>query len=563
MSFLSVENLQRLLLDLRHELREDGVDYRATNVPSKRLMYKIMCDIEEGEETAGMDGRVKTRLALATAVGFYRSSCKPAVPDQTDARRESLLEAAAASLRPAGDVAPAAINATCEPLTVGPFVHAQSPQRPRPGTTAKRFLVVNGYDRDWVAAPDRYRFRPDLRTNDAVFRGVRRIAATMLIVPREVVEVKASTSINPKASYRHAFGMPFPYLILNVDEFQNGACRASNEASSRALCHFVYDSCSETTHGRSYIYLKPMQEEALVFETPTSLDSMTLSVLQPSGALFNASKDGHRVKRVGTEVVNSDLLAVTLHKYFDINEFYEGDTVRFSTFDISVKGLVDAPAPSDDALWSGMDRFSDGAGATAYLVPAVESNNRGELYVRTELLSGIPVSGVRLATDSRSRTCLCVAVTGSGAAALSDPAALQAPPWTLSNTDPARARAAAGALMGGAWASSSGQDRAYVRGFNAFMNRVEGHRIEMISPPTTAENLTQTLFVRTPGVWEDADGQIGDFATDPQLFDALDKYARDATAEETTIGHVINMSLQVSVSFRIEVEQAPMPNWAA
>lgn len=445
----------------------------------------------------------------------------------------------------------------------------------------QRYLIVNGYDRNWEMFPSRYSFRPDLKVSDAGFKNIVRIAATRLIIPREIVEVKGIRN-DPKQFYRHSFGLPHPYLILNIAEFQN-IYKASNDASSRAFCHFVYDSDHVTPNGRSYIFLKPMQAEAMTFDHGALgvLDSMTLSVLQPGGTLLNESKDAYKVYQIGYEARNQDMLTVTLVNFFDRNEFYEGDTVRFKDLNVIIDNIVGAPTSNDNGFWRGLDRMTGATGAgVAYLVPSA-AGLLDDIYADRRALRSVAGQGAgasyskavtegwATAVDSRGRECVCVWLDAGSAGFGPWPMTQDAAPgidavWEAvasgasAAKDSRDSRAALGLFIEAAWRQTVVQDRSHAEQLNIFMNRPEGHRIEMTGTSDTAETLVQNFFIKLPGEWNDQQNQRGIYVSDEHLksvIDAFNRFCNLGGNKIESIGRLINMSLQVAVSFCVDVEE--------
>lgn len=205
----------------------------------------------------------------------------------------------------------------------------------------RRYLLINGYDRQWSLFPQRFRFSVSLAQNDASFKDIRSIAATRLIIPREIMEEKTLNNV-PKTRFEEPFNLQYPYLILKITDFQN-VYKASNTASQSAFCHFIYDRHYTSPNGRGYIHMIPMQNEARTFDINplASLEQIELSIQRPSGVLLNASRDETKVLRMdwNNQVnMNDQLIMVTMKNYFDRNEYFSGDTVRFTA--VSVPGAV-------------------------------------------------------------------------------------------------------------------------------------------------------------------------------------------------------------------------------
>eukprot|EP00873_Tetraselmis_striata_P027035 jgi/Tetstr1/447299/TSEL_034736.t1 len=195
-----------------------------------------------------------------------------------------------------------------------------------------RFLMVNGFNRDFGMYKNRFEFQVNLNQNNSTFSDIRSIAAVKLIIPREIMEERSITNI-PNTNYNHRFGLRHQYLILQVDEFQN-VYRSPSLPSSRAFTHFVYDTSHTTPFGRDYVSLCPVMGEEVKFDTNvyTQLSSMTLSVRQPNGALLNDSRDDYRLFKLDYDETNSKHMNIRLGRYFSKNEFFVGDVVRFEGF---------------------------------------------------------------------------------------------------------------------------------------------------------------------------------------------------------------------------------------
>lgn len=195
-----------------------------------------------------------------------------------------------------------------------------------------RYLMINGFNRDFAIHKSRFEFQVNLNTNDATFSDIRSISAVKLIIPREIMEERTITNV-PNTNFNHRFGLRHQYLILQIEEFQN-VYRSPSLPSSKAFAHFVFDSSHKSPFGRDYVTLCSVMHEELRFDTNvyTQLSSMTLSVRQPSGALLNTSRDDYRLFKMDYDATNSRYMNVRLGRYFSKNEFFVGDVVRFTGF---------------------------------------------------------------------------------------------------------------------------------------------------------------------------------------------------------------------------------------
>lgn len=395
-AFMSVANYENLMRVLNKYMRDKGVSPEDAGVRLNRLVYKTMTDVDRDHPTA--DPYEKNRMTAEVAAAFVanvaRSQARHAdrrfpppnncAPDQRTACRvddpawraeasrsdvdigdpymdfqralqESIERTGSthAALRPDLVGLRNNIGTPCDPpdSVGGLFGDAGAGagsgadgagddgggllSSPAPKRVVRRYLMINGYDRNWNSFPQRFAFTVNLSNRDATFKDIRSIAATRLIIPREIAEEKTLTNV-PKTRFEQPFNLQYPYLILKIAEFQS-VYKGSNSASQNAFCHFVYDSHYTGHNGRGYIHMRPAQNEALEFHINplATLQQMDLSVQRPSGALLNASRDQSKVLRMdwNNQVnMNQELIMVTLKEFFDRNEFFQGDTVRFNSF---------------------------------------------------------------------------------------------------------------------------------------------------------------------------------------------------------------------------------------
>ncbi len=371
---MSVANYGTLMRVLEKYMHDQGVSAESAGVRLNRLVYKTMIDVDADNPTA--DSYTKNRMTVEVVAAFVANVAKSeqengrrGIPDMD--RRVAEMAASRsdvdigdpyrdfqraiqssvdktgsshAALRPDLAGLRKNIGSPCDDgIGSGIGNDATAPSNdvillpPGRKRVVRRFLLVNGYDRNWNSFPFRFAFTVSLANNDASFKDIRSIAATRLIIPREIVEEKTLTSV-PKTRFEQPFNLQYPYLILRIAEFQS-VYKASNTASQSAFCHFVYKNHYTSPSGRGYVHLVPAQKEALEFyiNPLASLQQMDISIQRPSGALLNTSRDQSRVLRMdwNNQVnMNRQLIMVTLKDFFDRNEFFAGDTVQFKGFDI-------------------------------------------------------------------------------------------------------------------------------------------------------------------------------------------------------------------------------------
>jgi hypothetical protein len=201
-----------------------------------------------------------------------------------------------------------------------------------------KFLSVNGFDRNWNVDKNRFSFRVDFNWGDNSiqqrFRNIKSFKATRVIIPMEIQQTNSITNI-PKDYFNHEFSFAYPYLMLNIDEF-NDIYDGTNENVRKCFCHLVFDKCYKAPNGRGYVILNPLQKERKIFHpTPlTSLSKLSLSIRKPNGDLFNHSKDEYMIFKVDYELYNKQYLQIVTNKFFDKNEFFKGDTVLLQNYKI-------------------------------------------------------------------------------------------------------------------------------------------------------------------------------------------------------------------------------------
>jgi len=196
--------------------------------------------------------------------------------------------------------------------------------------TAEKYFCINGFDRDWSIATQRFRFTTDFSANDNSiqhrYKNIKSLSVKRIIIPQEI---RDNSSINnvPKSYYNYSFNFNFPYIFLQIDELDN-VYDGTSETIRKGFTQMIVDKCYYAPNGRGYLVLQSMQDEKKVFQTPLSeLSRLTISIRKPNGELFNESVDDLKVFKIEYELVNRQYLKIVTNKFFDKNEFYKGDTV--------------------------------------------------------------------------------------------------------------------------------------------------------------------------------------------------------------------------------------------
>lgn len=182
------------------------------------------------------------------------------------------------------------------------------------------------------------------------FRDIYSIEVSKIIIPSDIVNVTYGRTYN--------FNMNYPYLLLQIDEFRD-IYEGTDEAIRKSFCQLVYETTYQSSNGRGYIVLKPVQNEKKIFK-PTllsSLPSLTFSIVNPSGEILNKSKDGYSIGKLEYEPFNPYYLKIVTNQYFDKNEFFSGDHVVFKQYHL-YKTHIDQDADNINKLNNFINRVS-------------------------------------------------------------------------------------------------------------------------------------------------------------------------------------------------------------
>lgn len=207
-------------------------------------------------------------------------------------------------------------------------------------------LVISSLDRDWAGAhPLRYKYQVLLEgggtsgtaTLNAKLRNIVSVEINYAIIPTEIVMNKQDTS-SEQLAFRHRnlyennYSYNFPYVLVHAEELSE-KIYGTNEAIRQAFAVLTHSSSFDDVNGRQYAVLRPAAADVHTYSPPMAgLSSLTLALQMPTGALLNRSTDGTAV----TSFVHSNLRPTLVRvntQYFDRNEFYVGDYVRFASFE--------------------------------------------------------------------------------------------------------------------------------------------------------------------------------------------------------------------------------------
>jgi hypothetical protein len=201
----------------------------------------------------------------------------------------------------------------------------------------ERYLIVNGFDRDWSLNKQRFRVVADfgaMSGNDLQqrYKNIRSISIKRAIIPQEISDTP-NLSHPGKTIYNHAFSFSMPYVLIAIDEIQS-VFDGTNDTVRRSFCQMIVDKHYRAANGRGFFVLQAMQDEKKTFyPTPMSgLNRLTIAVRKPNGELYNESKDDYAVVGLQHDGLNPSYVMIVLDKYFDKNEFWKGDSIRIQGF---------------------------------------------------------------------------------------------------------------------------------------------------------------------------------------------------------------------------------------
>lgn len=264
-----------------------------------------------------------------------------------------------------------------------------------------KYILINSYDRDWINEPSRYKYKirfsnsintpvkvpyyennptvPFTKTDDyagipnkmgwtdnngnfhskydkdkplgenplgyeevanitdqdsnlSKFKNVTSIKVNNVTIPIENV-FRHVNSYNEFNNNDFNFNFNFPYILLNIDEF-NDVYDGTDNIIRKAFCQLQYDNHFVCPNGRNYVILKPVQNEQKNFyPTPLStLPTLNLSLSKPNGQLLNNTHDTFKILAIQSE--QSYYLKITLTTFFEKRSFMINDYIRFKNFNI-------------------------------------------------------------------------------------------------------------------------------------------------------------------------------------------------------------------------------------
>ncbi len=167
----------------------------------------------------------------------------------------------------------------------------------------ERFMNLGGFDRRWYDERHRYAYRMDLART---LQSVSAMMTTCVIVPMDL-----SGTFN------------YPYLTMHVE-----GAEVYESKVKGAFAVLTFDKSYKSSNGRTYIVLKPVQQECIKYDPPMkSLDHLQITLTKPNGALLSNVEDNYGLDKVQYDASNRMYIKVILNKYFDTCDFRKGDSL--------------------------------------------------------------------------------------------------------------------------------------------------------------------------------------------------------------------------------------------
>ena len=101
----------------------------------------------------------------------------------------------------------------------------------------KKYLIINGFDRDLSAYKQRYNFKMDFGDMNNTYKKIKSLKFNKLIIPSDYDTICKPTLIQTTENGR----LSVPYILLNIDEYTNNY-DGFNQNVKKAFTSFIYDT---------------------------------------------------------------------------------------------------------------------------------------------------------------------------------------------------------------------------------------------------------------------------------------------------------------------------------
>ena len=172
-------------------------------------------------------------------------------------------------------------------------------------------ICIDGFDRDFDAFPDRYRFQYECGNN---VMNITKISATSLQLPVSAGDV--------------AMTLGAPYVLLTFDEFSGICDDGASNGVRKSFGKFIIDKIVGFPGSRQYAYMKPASGCTREFTPPMhTLKYINLSITLPDGGLVSRAQDTHRIASVNLSTdAAANWILQTEHQW--VADFEAGDVVQ-------------------------------------------------------------------------------------------------------------------------------------------------------------------------------------------------------------------------------------------
>ena len=193
-----------------------------------------------------------------------------------------------------------------------------------------RYVCISGADRNVRLYPRRSTFRTQLVEP---LRNISKVKVTFVQIPME-----SNTNVTNQNVFNYPLDVPFPYLLLQVDELQPQYI-GNNDVIRRSVAVLTYVRHCYTSNDRGFTTFYSQNEE-ITFPTPLSqLANLTVSITYPNGEPYTKARDNNMIQQLDMVSATSPgaseyggLLRIMLTTWVDSNQYQVNDYIRVDGF---------------------------------------------------------------------------------------------------------------------------------------------------------------------------------------------------------------------------------------
>ena len=360
--FISVDNMRRVLDQLQYELPERDRTGLATSAissigsrddipPVKRVVYDLMVDVIADTDFLDTDTETKNSVVVDAAIAYFTEAAKALKlrPIQrTTAGRDNRVDDGGQSGGGADGVEreerrveesgnrqalsdmqtyvddPFAPAPSGSPVLASSDVLMSDAMKDKAvgfsddnvggqgagdqlnTVIVRRCMSLDGQDRDVTTWRSRYSYSTNF--HEAI-KQVQSVSVAAVVVPLQDHTINA------------------PYLLLSLEELSGLYTYNQNDAVRKSFAKLIPESSYASSHGRTYVVLKPAFDDSVHYEPalPT-LSRLTLQLTRPDGLLVSNCEDTLRVIKITQSSDGNWILE--FDRFWPTKEFGAGDIVR-------------------------------------------------------------------------------------------------------------------------------------------------------------------------------------------------------------------------------------------